>query len=246
LGYYDTNVRGTVGVARAMDRVGCKNIIFSSSATVYGEPQYLPYDEAHPLNPESPYGRSKMISEQMLTDWAATGQGRTAVLLRYFNPVGAHASTQLGEDPSGIPDNLMPFVAQVAMGRREKLSIFGDDYDTPDGTGQRDYIHVVDLARAHVAAVNWAADHNGARVFNIGTGDAYSVREMVAAFETASGQAIPCEVTPRRAGDIAAMQADPARAEAELGWKATHSLDDIARSTWEWQRNNPQGYQSEG
>lgn len=238
--YYDVNVNGTIRLARAMDRVGCRRIIFSSSATVYGEPVYLPYDEAHPLNPASVYGRTKMIAEHILSDWA--GNDKTAVLLRYFNPVGAHSSATLGEHPGGMPDNLMPFVAQVAIGKRDQLSIFGDDYDTPDGTGQRDYIHVVDLARAHVAALDYASAHTGARPFNIGTGHPYSVREMVAAFENASGRSIPCKVAARRDGDIATMQADPARAMAEMGWQATHDLAEMARSTWDWQSANPNGY----
>ena len=243
LRYYDVNVNGTIRLAAAMDRVGCKRIIFSSSATVYGEPVYLPYDEAHPLNPTSVYGRTKMIAEHILSDWARAGD-RAAVLLRYFTPVGAHASATIGEHPGGVPNNLMPFIAQVAVGKRQALSIFGDDYDTPDGTGQRDYIHVVDLARAHVAALDYAATHSGARPFNIGTGQPYSVREMVAAFSAASGREIPCTVAPRRAGDIAAMQADPSRAQAELGWQATHDLSDMAASTWAWQSRNPDGYGS--
>ena len=242
LRYYDVNVAGTLVLLGAMDRAGVRKIIFSSSATVYGEPVYQPYDEAHPLAPTSVYGRSKMMAEQLIMDWAATAADKTGVLLRYFNPVGAHASTRIGEDPNGVPDNLMPFIAQVAVGRRDALSIFGDDYDTPDGTGCRDYIHVVDLALAHVAALDWAAEHTGARPFNIGTGQPYSVREMVAAFATATGEDIPCVVTPRRAGDIATMQADCTRARAELGWSAKHNLDDMAQSTWGWQKANPQGY----
>lgn len=241
--YYDVNVNGTIRLARAMEKVGCKRVIFSSSATVYGEPQYLPYDEAHPLNPTSVYGRSKMIAEHILSDWAEQ-TGATSVLLRYFNPVGAHASATMGEHPEGVPNNLMPFIAQVAVGKRDRLAIFGDDYDTPDGTGQRDYIHVVDLARAHVAALGYAADHSGARAFNIGTGQPYSVREMVAAFAAACGKDIPVEVVPRRAGDIAAMQANATRAANELGWVATHDLADMAQSTWDWQSRNPNGYQS--
>ena len=241
LAYYDVNVCGTIALLRAMDEVGCKRIIFSSSATVYGEPVYLPYDEAHPLAPTSVYGRTKMIAEHIISDWASASGG-TGVLLRYFNPVGAHASATIGEHPEGIPNNLMPFIAQVAVGKRKALSVFGDDYDTPDGTGQRDYIHVVDLARANVAAVNYAADYHGVRHFNIGTGQPYSVMEMVNAFEKASGREIPFHVAPRRDGDIAAMQADPSRANAELGWAATHKLADMAASTWEWQSNNPNGY----
>ena len=241
LHYYDVNVNGTIRLARAMERVGCRRVIFSSSATVYGEPVYLPYDEAHPLNPTSVYGRSKMIAEHILGDWA-TQTGGTAVLLRYFNPVGAHPSGTMGEHPEGVPNNLMPFIAQVAVGKRDKLSIFGEDYDTPDGTGQRDYIHVVDLARAHVAALDYAAQAKGARAFNIGTGRPYSVREMVAAFAAASGREIPVQVVPRRAGDIAKMEADASRAADELGWRATHSLADMAQSTWDWQSRNPNGY----
>lgn len=243
LEYYDVNLHGTLALLRAMDQVGCKRIIFSSSATVYGEPAYLPYDESHPLRPTNVYGRSKLLSEQVISDWADL-TGGTGVLLRYFNPVGAHPSARLGEDPDGIPDNLMPYVAQVAVGKRARLAVFGDDYDTPDGTGLRDYIHVVDLARAHVAALDYAASAAGARAFNIGTGQSYSVLEMVAAFAQASGRDIPYDIAPRRAGDIAAMQADPSRAHAELGWKATHTLADMAQSTWDWQHANPQGYRT--
>lgn len=242
--YYDVNLRGTTSLLRAMDGVGCKRIIFSSSATVYGVPAYLPYDEAHPLNPTNVYGRSKLLSEQVISDWANLSGG-TAVLLRYFNPVGAHSSARIGEDPEGIPDNLMPYVAQVAVGKRNKLTIFGDDYDTPDGTGLRDYIHVVDLARAHVAALAYATTAKGARPFNIGTGQSYSVLEMVAAFAAASGRDIPYKFAPRRAGDIAAMQADPARAASELGWSAQFDLADMAQSTWDWQRANPHGYRGD-
>lgn len=245
LAYYDVNVAGTLTLLRAMARVDCRRIIFSSSATVYGEPVYLPYDEAHPLAPTSVYGRTKLMVEQILTDWVATHPDMTAILLRYFNPVGAHASTQIGEDPSGIPNNLMPFIAQVAVGKRAHLSIYGDDYDTPDGTGLRDYIHVVDLARAHVAALDYAATATGVSAFNIGTGQSYSVRDMVAAFERVTGQPIATQVSPRRAGDIAAMQADVTRAANVLGWKATHDLDDMVHSTWGWQSANPNGYATE-
>ncbi|SIT87489.1 UDP-glucose 4-epimerase [Yoonia rosea] len=240
--YYDVNVSGTLALLHAMERANCKRLIFSSSATVYGEPVYLPYDEAHPTNPTSVYGKTKLIAEQILTDWAAADSTRAAVLLRYFNPVGAHASAQIGEDPKDIPNNLMPFIAQVAVGKREALQIFGDDYDTPDGTGLRDYIHVVDLARAHVAAIAYAEQATGARPFNIGTGQSYSVRDMVAAFERACGAAIKTQQVGRREGDIAAMQADATRANAELGWKATHDLDAMTASTWAWQSANPDGY----
>jgi UDP-glucose 4-epimerase len=241
--YYDVNVSGTLALLHAMDRADCKRLIFSSSATVYGEPVYLPYDEAHPTNPTSVYGKTKLMAEQILTDWAAADSTRAAVLLRYFNPVGAHASAQIGEDPKDIPNNLMPFIAQVAVGKREALQIFGDDYDTPDGTGLRDYIHVVDLARAHVAAIAYAEQATGARPFNIGTGQSYSVRDMVAAFERACGAPIKTQQVGRREGDIAAMQADASRANAELGWKATHDLDAMTASTWAWQSANPDGYE---
>lgn len=240
--YYDVNVGGTLALLRAMGRAGCRRIIFSSSATVYGEPIYLPYDEAHPTAPTSVYGRSKLMAEGILSDWAAAQGDVSAVLLRYFNPVGAHASAQIGEDPKDVPNNLMPYIAQVAVGKREALTVFGDDYETPDGTGLRDYIHVVDLARAHVAALDYAANHAGARHFNIGTGQSYSVREMVRAFEKACNRSIPTQQAGRRAGDIAAMQADPRRAAAELGWSATHTLDDMTASTWAWQSANPHGY----
>eukprot|EP00095_Tigriopus_kingsejongensis_P009384 snap_masked-scaffold3624_size8019-processed-gene-0.0 protein:Tk09384 transcript:snap_masked-scaffold3624_size8019-processed-gene-0.0-mRNA-1 annotation:"udp-glucose 4-epimerase" len=245
LGYYDVNLRGTLQLLAAMDRAGVRRVIFSSSATVYGEPVYLPYDEAHPTNPTSVYGRTKLMAEQMIADWAATHADASAVLLRYFNPVGAHASTRIGEHPDGVPNNLMPFIAQVAVGTRKELQVFGDDYDTPDGTGLRDYIHVVDLARAHVAAVHYTADKTGARVFNVGTGTSYSVHDMVGAFAKASGRAIPCVIKPRRAGDIAAMQANATRANTELNWRASHDLDDMARSTWDWQSANPHGYQDD-
>ncbi len=244
LSYYDVNVTGTMQVLRAMDRIDCKRIIFSSSATVYGEPQYLPLDEAHPTAPTSVYGRSKLMAEQILSDWTTARTSTTAVLLRYFNPVGAHASTRIGEDPRDIPNNLMPYIAQVATGQRTHLNIFGDDYDTPDGTGLRDYIHVVDLARAHVAALDWAAVQTGARPFNIGTGQSYSVRDMVAAFETASGRAISVQVAPRRQGDVATLVADSGRAARELGWAATHGLDDMVASSWGWIKANPEGYDS--
>ncbi|MFQ1701962.1 UDP-glucose 4-epimerase GalE [Loktanella agnita] len=244
LAYYDVNVAGTLSLLHAMDRAGCKRIIFSSSATVYGEPVYLPYDEAHPTAPTSVYGQTKLMAEQILTNWAKATSGTAAVLLRYFNPVGAHHSARIGEDPKDIPNNLMPFIAQVAVGKRDALSIFGDDYDTPDGTGLRDYIHVVDLARAHVAALDYTIAHTGARPFNIGTGQSYSVRDMVTAFEKASQCKIATRQVGRRAGDIAAMQADPSRAQTELSWSATHTLDDMTASTWAWQSANPDGYES--
>lgn len=240
--YYDVNIAGTVSLLQAMRRADCTRIVFSSSATVYGVPQYLPFDEAHPCAPNNVYGQTKYMAERIIADWARATPGAAAVLLRYFNPVGAHVSGRIGEDPSDIPNNLMPFVAQVAVGRRDKLSVFGDDYDTPDGTGVRDYIHVTDLARAHSAALDYAAGHEGAEVFNVGTGQGYSVLEMVAAFARASGREIPYEIAPRRPGDIARSLADPSKANRLLGWHATHGLDEMCESTWIWQSGNPRGY----
>lgn len=242
LAYYETNVGGTLALLCAMDRAGCKHIIFSSSATVYGEPEYLPYDEVHPTAPASVYGRTKLMAEDLLRDWAKATPDTSAIALRYFNPVGAHDSGDIGEDPNDIPNNLMPFITQVAVGKRDVLSIFGDDYDTPDGTGQRHYIHVVDLAKAHVAAIEYASAATGADVFNIGTGQKYSVKEMVATFEAASGKSIPTRIAPRRAGDIAAFNANPAKAKAVLGWQAQMNLQDMVASSWHWQAKNPDGY----
>ncbi len=240
--YYDTNITGTLALLAAMDASGCERIIFSSSATVYGDPDYLPLDEAHPCRPASVYGRTKYMAEQILTDWCRARPGSSNILLRYFNPVGAHVSGRIGEDPQGIPNNLMPFIAQVAVGRREKLAIFGDDYDTRDGTGLRDYIHVVDLARAHVAALDYAAGHAGTDVFNIGTGDGTTVKEMLAAYARACGRALPHAIAPRRPGDIAACYADPAKANRLLGWRAMHDLEGMCASSWKWQEGNPEGY----
>ncbi len=242
--YYDVNIAGTLSLLRAMEGAGCGRIIFSSSATVYGEPVYQPFDEDHPLAPTNVYGQTKRMAEQVLSDWAAARPGAAVMLLRYFNPVGAHASGRIGEDPRDVPNNLMPYLAQVATGRRDALQIFGDDYETPDGTGVRDYIHVVDLARAHVAALDRAARVTGTEVYNVGTGRGYSVREMVAAFSRAVGRDLPVRVVARRPGDIAEMRADTRRAEAALGWKAEYGIDDMAQSLWRWQSANPQGYGS--
>ena len=244
--YYDVNVTGTLSLLRAMAAAECRQIIFSSSATVYGEPVYLPYDESHPLNPVSVYGTTKRVAEDLLTAWARAGAGRAALLLRYFNPVGAHASGRIGEDPSGVPQNLMPFLAQLAAGKRPVLAINGDDYPTPDGTCIRDYIHVVDLARAHVAALDRLSLAEGAEAYNIGTGRGYSVREMLAAFSNAVGRALPYEIGPRRPGDIAEMQADCRKATALLGWTAQHDVQDMAASLWHWQSGNPDGYRGQG
>lgn len=242
LEYYDVNVQGTVVLLEAMQAAGCKRIVFSSSATVYGTPEYLPYDEAHPCAPSNVYGHTKHMAEQVLTDWQAANIGSSVVLLRYFNPVGAHSSGRIGEDPEGPPNNLMPFVAQVAVGQRESLSVFGDDYETPDGTGVRDYIHVTDLAAAHICALEHAVRQDGTDVFNIGTGAGYSVLEMINAFEQASGRTIAYSVAPRRAGDLASYHANPAKAQAVLGWTAQRGIDEICASAWKWQSDNPTGY----
>ena len=242
--YYDVNVTGTLSLLRAMAAADCARIIFSSSATVYGEPRYLPYDEGHPLNPASVYGMTKRVAEQILTDWAVARPGAAALLLRYFNPVGAHASGRIGEDPAGVPQNLMPFLAQLAAGKRPVLRINGDDYPTPDGTCIRDYIHVVDLARAHVAALGRLVATSGAEAYNIGTGRGYSVREMLAAFSRAVGRELPYQVGPRRPGDIAEMQADCRKAATLLGWTARHDVQDMAASLWHWQSANPDGYRA--
>ncbi len=242
LKYYDNNVVGTLRLLQEMGSVGCRKIVFSSSATVYGEPKYLPYDEAHPLSPANTYGRTKLMAEQVIRDWQAATSGASAALLRYFNPVGAHSSGEIGEDPHGIPDNLMPYIAQVAVGRRSHLNVFGNDYDTRDGTGERDYIHVVDLARAHVAALDFVLAQAGCEAFNIGTGTAYSVMEMVASYAAASGKEIPFVVNERREGDIASSVAVTTKAEEVLGWQARNNLDEMCRSSWNWQCMNPTGY----
>ncbi|MXU66612.1 UDP-glucose 4-epimerase GalE [Oceanomicrobium pacificus] len=242
LRYYDHNVRGSLSLIEAMDRHGCPAIVFSSSATVYGDPDYLPYDEAHPRRPTNVYGRTKLAVEEMLADWCVSNAATSAVLLRYFNPVGAHSSGRIGEDPSDIPNNLMPFISQVAVGRRPHLSVFGSDYETRDGTGLRDYVHVVDLARAHVAAVRHAAGRTGCDPINLGTGDGATVLEVVAAFEKAAGLSIPLEMADRRPGDLPAYYADAGKARDVLGWQAEYGLEEICASAWGWQKANPMGY----
>lgn len=242
LEYYSANVAGSLSLMQAMAAAGATRFIFSSSATVYGPPQFLPYTEDHPLNPQSPYGQTKRQVEDILRDASASEGGLQHAILRYFNPVGADVTGRIGEDPRDIPNNLMPFVAQVAVGRRDQLSVFGDDYDTPDGTGVRDYIHVSDLARAHVLALQRLVDDDASFTVNLGTGQGYSVLEMVKAFERASGQKIPYKIAPRRAGDIAIFYADPAHAEALLGWSADRTLEDMCADHWRWQSDNPNGY----
>ena len=242
LTYYDTNISGTLVLLDVMTQTNCSRIIFSSSATVYGEPDYLPIDETHPLKASNVYGRTKLMAEQIISDWSHSNPGTSCVLLRYFNPVGSHESGRIGEDPKDTPNNLMPYISQVAVGRRSHLEIFGSDYETRDGTGERDYIHVVDLARAHVAALGYAAMHGGTDVFNIGTGRGSTVIEMLAAFSKACGTELPFKVVPRRAGDIAACLADPSKANRLLGWKAKHDMNDMTKSCWKWQSQNPTGY----
>lgn len=241
--YYENNVYGTLNLCKAMAAHKVKNIVFSSSATVYGDPTELPLHENLPTGfPTNPYGQSKLMVEQMLTDLFKADKQWNIVLLRYFNPAGAHPSGLIGEDPNGIPNNLMPFITQVATGKREFLSIFGDDYDTLDGTGVRDYIHVDDLAAGHLKALNKLAQKAGLVTYNLGTGQGYSVLEMVTNFEKASGQKIPYKITPRRSGDVAACYADPKLAADELGWVAEKGLKEMCEDSWRWQSTNPDGY----
>ena len=244
LDYYQNNLDSTFSLLRAMGRHNVSRLVFSSSATVYGAEPTLPMTEESPTSATNPYGWTKVMIEQVLSDVAASDDSWRIAALRYFNPVGAHPSGQIGEDPSGIPNNLMPFVAQVAVGRREKLSVFGDDYATPDGTGVRDYIHVDDLAAGHVAALERIStdDADPYSVWNLGTGQGVSVLEVIRAFERASGREIPFEVAPRRAGDIAASYADPTKANSELSWQATKTIDDMCADSWRWQSGNPNGY----
>ena len=244
LAYYDNNVAGTLCLLQAMAACDVKTLVFSSSATVYGDPQRLPLSEDHPLSATSPYGQTKRVIEEMLHDLHRSDPGWRISILRYFNPVGAHASGLIGEDPQGTPNNLLPFVAQVAVGRRAHLNVWGDDYETPDGTGVRDYIHVVDLALGHLNALQRLEQHAECRAINLGTGVGYSVLDMVRAFEQASGQPVPYQVAPRRAGDIAACYADPALALALLGWRAERDLAAMCTDAWRWQSSNPNGYVS--
>ena len=241
--YYDNNLNSTLVLTKVMEEVGVKRIIFSSSATVYSGDNEMPLRETSRTgNCTNPYGWTKYMTEQILSGMATADPQWSIVLLRYFNPIGAHASGMIGEDPRGIPNNLMPYITQVAVGRREKLSVYGNDYDTHDGTGVRDYIHVVDLSKGHVAAVNYAAEHTGCQVFNLGTGTGYSVLDMVKAFVAANGVDVPYVITDRRPGDLATCYADPAKSEKLLGWRAQKNLEDMCRDSWNWQKKNPQGY----
>ena len=242
LAYYDNNVAGTLCLLQAMAACDVKTVVFSSSATVYGDPQRLPLSEDHPLSATNPYGQTKLAIEGMLRDLHCSDPGWRISILRYFNPVGAPTSGLIGEDPQGTPNNLLPFVAQVAVGRREFLNVWGNDYDTHDGTGVRDYIHVVDLALGHLKALERLQQHAECRAINLGTGVGYSVLDMVRAFEQASGKPVPYKVAPRRAGDIAACFADPSLALALLGWRADRDLAAMCADAWRWQRGNPNGY----
>jgi UDP-glucose 4-epimerase len=240
--YYGTNVGGTFILTKVMKEFNCKTFVFSSSATVYGDPHTVPIKENFPLSVTNPYGRSKLMIEEFLQDVYVSGNSWHIALLRYFNPIGAHKSGLIGEDPNDIPNNLMPYISQVAIGKLENLSVFGSDYDTPDGTGVRDYIHVVDLAKGHVKALQALEDRSQVLTVNLGTGNGYSVLDMVKAFEKASGKDVPYEIVERRAGDIATCYADPSYAAEKLGWKAKHGLDEMCEDTWHWQSMNPNGY----
>ncbi|WP_395701115.1 UDP-glucose 4-epimerase GalE [Aquabacterium sp.] len=244
LAYYANNIGGLLTTAQTMLANGCRRFVFSSSATVYGDPQRLPITEDAPLSATNPYGQTKLIGETILRDLGAADPQWQSACLRYFNPVGAHESGRIGEDPRGIPNNLMPYVAQVAVGRRPQLQVFGNDYDTPDGTGVRDYIHVCDLAEGHVAALRRLFDVPGSLTVNLGTGRGYSVLELVRAYAAASGREIPYQVVARRPGDIAACYADPTQAQALLGWRAQHDLARMCIDSWRWQSLNPQGFAS--
>lgn len=243
LEYYENNMNGTFVLLDVMRKHGCKNIIFSSSATVYGDPAVIPITEDCPKGQcTNPYGQTKSMLEQVMMDLQKADPEWNVVLLRYFNPIGAHASGRIGENPNGIPNNLMPYITQVAIGRREQLNVFGNDYPTPDGTGVRDYIHVVDLAAAHVAALQAITRKQGLAIYNIGTGHGYSVLDVVNTFVRVNKVDVPYAIMPRRAGDIATCYCDPTKAEAELGWKAQFGLEEMCRDAWNWQKNNPNGY----
>jgi len=243
ISYYQTNVQGTLTLLDAMKEAGVFKLVFSSSATVYGDPAALPIDESFTVGgTTNPYGTSKLMVEMVLADVAKSDPRWAFVILRYFNPVGAHLSGLIGEDPNGIPNNLLPYISQVGVGKLKALAVFGDDYDTPDGTGVRDYIHVVDLALGHLQALKRIQDESGVFIYNLGTGNGYSVLDMIKAFEVASGKQIPYNVSPRREGDIAACYAAPEKALTELGWKAERGLDAMMQDTWRWQSNNPNGY----
>lgn len=242
LKYYYNNITGTIILCEVMQKHGVKKVVFSSSATVYGKPESVPIKEDFPLCPTNPYGRTKYMIEEILRDVYVADNEWSIILLRYFNPIGAHESGRIGEDPNGIPNNLMPYITQVAVGKREKLYVFGNDYDTHDGTGVRDYIHVVDLARGHLKALEKVMKDSGVDVYNLGTGMGYSVLDVVKTFERVNGVKIPYVITGRRPGDVDKCYADPTKAHKELGWKAEKNLEDMCRDSWNWQKNNPNGY----
>jgi UDP-glucose 4-epimerase len=242
LAYYENNVNGTLVLLEVMSQYNIKNIVFSSSATVYGEPESVPISEDFPLHTTNPYGTSKLMIEQIMRDLYIADSSWDIALLRYFNPVGAHPSGTMGEDPQGIPNNLMPYISQVAVGKRKKLNVFGNDYQTTDGTGVRDYIHVVDLAQGHLAALQKLQERPGLVIYNLGTGRGYSVLEVIAAFSQASGKDIPYQITARRPGDIGKCYADPSKAAQDLGWQAQYGLQKMCEDSWRWQQNNPEGY----
>jgi UDP-glucose 4-epimerase len=246
LKYYENNVSGTIVLCQVMQQYNVKNLVFSSSATVYGDPAQVPVLENFPLSATNPYGRSKLMIEDILRDLHQSDPEWNIALLRYFNPVGAHPSGRIGEDPSGIPNNLVPYIAQVAVGKLPYLKVFGSDYQTPDGTGVRDYIHVVDLAVGHIRAVEKLKSSPGIQAYNLGTGRGYSVLDVVHAFEKACGKSLPYEIAERRPGDVAVTYADPSRAEKELGWKAQLGIDEMCTDVWRWQSRNPQGYVEAG
>lgn len=243
LEYYKNNIQGTLTLVEAMRNHGCKNIIFSSSATVYGDPAFVPITEECPKGtPTNPYGWTKSMLEQILTDLHTADEEWNVILLRYFNPIGAHKSGKIGEDPKGIPNNLLPYVAQVAIGKLECVGVFGNDYDTPDGTGVRDYIHVVDLANGHVKAIDKIKENPGVKVYNLGTGNGYSVLDVIKAFSKACGHDVPYQIKPRRPGDIATCYADASLAKKELSWEAQYGIEDMCADSWKWQSMNPNGY----
>lgn len=242
--YYDNNISGTLVLLDELRRHDCRNLIFSSSATVYGDPEIIPITETCPKGHcTNPYGQTKSMLEEIMMDMQKADPAWNIVLLRYFNPIGAHSSGRIGENPNGIPNNLMPYITQVAVGKRAELGVFGNDYDTPDGTGVRDYIHVVDLAKGHVCALTAIERHCGLAIYNLGTGHGYSVLDVVNAFEKSTGIAVPYSIKPRRAGDIATCYSNPAKAAQELGWTAQYDIEDMCRDAWNWQKNNPNGYE---
>ncbi|MBQ9032547.1 MAG: UDP-glucose 4-epimerase GalE [Parasporobacterium sp.] len=245
MAYYDNNITGTLTLLRAMDRAGCRNIVFSSSATVYGKPETVPIREDFPLSATNPYGRTKLMIEKILGDVYVSNHDWNVILLRYFNPIGAHESGLIGEDPDGIPNNLLPYIAKVAVGKLEIVHVFGNDYDTPDGTGVRDYIHVVDLAKGHVKAIEKIQEAPGLEVYNLGTGNGYSVLDIIRAFSKACGRELPYVIEERRPGDIDVCYADPEKASRELHWSAQYDLDRMCEDTWRWQSQNPDGYGTE-